>query len=57
MRFKLIMALVDDHHVDILNAVRKAGATGATVVTSAHSVEITRRKHSLNSRSLGTATL
>jgi len=36
MRFKLIMALVDDHYTeDILAAAREAGATGATVVTSA----------------------
>lgn len=36
MRLKLIMALVDDHYTeDILAAARDAGATGATVVTSA----------------------
>ena len=36
MRLKLIMALVDDHHTEnILAAAREAGATGATVVTSA----------------------
>lgn len=36
MRFKLIMALVDDHYTEnILAAAREAGATGATVVTSA----------------------
>lgn len=36
MRFKLIMALVDDRHTDaILQSAREAGATGATVVTSA----------------------
>lgn len=35
MKFKLIMALVDDEHTDaILRAAREAGATGATVVTS-----------------------
>ena len=35
MKFKLIMALVDDDHTDaILKAAREAGATGATVVTS-----------------------
>ena len=45
MRFKLIMALVDDHHTEnILNAARKAGATGATVVTSAHGEGITPEK-------------
>lgn len=36
MKFKLIMALVDDHYTEnILAAAREAGATGATVVTSA----------------------
>ena len=36
MRLKLIMALVDDHHTEnILAAARGAGATGATIVTSA----------------------
>jgi nitrogen regulatory protein PII len=36
MRFKLIMALVDDAHTeDILASARKAGATGCTVITSA----------------------
>ena len=36
MRFKLIMALVDDSHTeDILTAAREAGATGCTVITSA----------------------
>jgi nitrogen regulatory protein PII len=36
MKFKLIMALVDDDHTDtILEAARSAGATGATVITSA----------------------
>ncbi len=36
MKFKLIMALVDDNHTDmILEAAREAGATGATVITSA----------------------
>jgi hypothetical protein len=35
MRFKLIVALVDDRRVDaILAAARGAGATGATVITS-----------------------
>lgn len=35
MKFKLIMALVDDDHTTaILKAAREAGATGATVVTS-----------------------
>ena len=45
MRFKLIMALVDDHHTEnILNAARQASATGATVVTSAHGEGITPEK-------------
>jgi hypothetical protein len=36
MRFKLIMALVDDAvTADILTAAREAGATGCTVITSA----------------------
>jgi hypothetical protein len=36
MRFKLIMALVDDDHTEgILAAAREAGATGCTVITSA----------------------
>ena len=36
MKFKLIVALVDDGHTDaILDAARKAGATGSTVITSA----------------------
>lgn len=36
MKFKLIMALVDDNHTDeILQAARDAGATGSTVITSA----------------------
>ena len=45
MRFKLIMALVDDHHTEnILNAARQASATGATVVTSARGERITPEK-------------
>ncbi len=36
MKFKLIMALVDDKYTeDIVNAARDAGATGSTVITSA----------------------
>ena len=36
MRLKLIMALVDDHHTEnSLAGAREAGATGATVMTSA----------------------
>ena len=36
MKFKLIVALVDDHHTEtVVQAAREAGATGSTVVTSA----------------------
>lgn len=36
MKFKLIMALVDDNYTDaIVQAARDAGATGSTVITSA----------------------
>lgn len=36
MRFKLLLALVEDGRVDpLLKAAREAGATGATVITSA----------------------
>lgn len=36
MQFKLILALADEAHVDpILRAAREAGATGATVISSA----------------------
>ena len=39
------MALVDDHHTkNILDAAQKAGATGATVVTSARGEGITPEK-------------
>ena len=35
MKFKLIMALVDDSETDdVLDAGRRAGATGATIITS-----------------------
>ena len=35
MKFKLIMALVDDQHTDlILDTAREAGCTGASVITS-----------------------
>ena len=41
----MIIALVDDHHTEnILDAARKAGATGATVVTSARGEGITPEK-------------
>ena len=36
MRFKLIIAFVEDSHTeDVMRAARDAGATGATVITSA----------------------
>ena len=36
MRFKLILTFLDDAHSEaVLNAAREAGATGATVITSA----------------------
>ena len=36
MQFKLIIALIDDEHTDVvMNAAREAGATGATVIKSA----------------------
>ena len=36
MHFKLIIALVDDEHTDsVMEAARKAGATGATMVSHA----------------------
>ena len=51
MRFKLIMALVDDHYTDdILAAAREAGATGATVVTSARGEGLKPEKPSSRQR-------
>lgn len=36
MRFKLIIALVEDHKTDkVMNAARESGATGATVISQA----------------------
>ncbi len=36
MKFKLIVALVDDHQTEtVLHAAREAGATGSTVITGA----------------------
>jgi len=36
MRFKLIIAFIDDAHTEaVMSAARDAGATGATVITSA----------------------
>lgn len=45
MRFKLIMALVDDDYTeDILAAAREAGATGCSVITSARGEGLKREK-------------
>ncbi|MDP6565309.1 MAG: P-II family nitrogen regulator [Alphaproteobacteria bacterium] len=45
MKLKLIMALVDDSVTDtILDAAREAGATGATVITSARGEGLTPEK-------------
>lgn len=45
MRFKLIMALVDDDYTeDIMKAAREAGATGSTVITSARGEGLKREK-------------
>lgn len=45
MRFKLIMALVDDSETDaVLDAARRAGATGATIVTSCRGEGLTPEK-------------
>ncbi len=45
MRFKLIIALVDDHVTDaVLDASRSAGATGATVINNARGEGIKKTK-------------
>ena len=45
MKLKLIMALVDDRYCDtVLDAAREAGATGATVVTSARGEGLKKEK-------------
>lgn len=45
MRFKLIMAFVDDSETDaVLDAAREAGATGATIVTSCRGEGLVRGK-------------
>lgn len=42
MQFKLLLAMTDDSRVDaILEAAREAGATGATVITSARGEGLT----------------
>ena len=45
MKLKLIMVLVDDRYCDtVLDAAREAGATGATVVTSARGEGLKKEK-------------
>jgi len=45
MKFKLIMALVDDDYTDgIVAAAREAGATGCSVITSARGEGLRREK-------------
>jgi len=45
VKFKLIVAMVDDHQTDmVLQAARKEGATGATVITSARGEGVKRHK-------------
>ncbi|MCB2099328.1 MAG: P-II family nitrogen regulator [Rhodobacterales bacterium] len=45
MNMKLIMALVDDHLTErVIEAARKAGATGSTVITSARGEGLTPQK-------------
>lgn len=45
MQFKLLLALADDAKVEgILKAAREAGATGATVITSARGEGLKREK-------------
>lgn len=45
MHFKLIIALVEDDKTDaVMNAARRTGATGATVITSARGEGLERAK-------------
>lgn len=45
MRFKLIVALVDDHVTEaVTEAAREAGATGCTVVTNARGEGLKKKK-------------
>ena len=45
MQFKLVLAMTEDSRVDaVLQAARKAGATGATVITSARGEGLTAKK-------------
>jgi hypothetical protein len=45
MQFKLVLAMTEDSRVDaVLQAAREAGATGATVITSARGEGLTAKK-------------
>ncbi len=45
MRFKLLVAMVDDHlTADITDAAREAGSTGCTVVTNARGEGLKKKK-------------
>ncbi len=45
MRFKLVVAFVDDHRTeDVTEAARDAGATGCTVVTNARGEGLQKKK-------------
>ena len=45
MRFKLLVAFVDDHMTeDVIGAAREAGATGCTVVTNARGEGLQKKK-------------
>jgi len=45
MHFKLIIALVEDERSDkVLHAARRAGATGATIITNARGEGVRQRK-------------
>ncbi len=45
MRFKLLVAFVDDHVTDeVIQAAREAGATGCTVVTNARGEGLEKKK-------------
>ncbi len=45
MRFKLIMAFIEDAKTDaVLDAARKAGATGATIINNARGEGLVQKK-------------
>jgi len=45
MRFKLLIAFLDDHLTDpVIDAARKAGATGCTVVTNARGEGLNKKR-------------